>query len=601
MSKLLSLIIPSRRPHQISGLFDSIENTVDDPSCVEAVVKIDNDMPDALANIEAEIAKRPFRIRFINTPRMGGQFTLWLAMDDLFAMCDPEAYFIMMVTDETRFLTKGWDNILRTYVGAFDDDVFRLRVSEHKYVHYSNILSCSTKPECFPIMTRRWLELAEGLCNLCYAPDCFQQAIAFHLSLGRRSYNDLWQADALFRDIPVRELEFAGWEFGQDITPKERIGREIYMYQQWLRLCTYPEQRKVAYIAKRIFLYCWAVEQGHDNLRFYRSEFDHSLAVVDNNTQKVLRRVTYDPPRLPIYLTNIRIRLLFARSQVFKLLHKILERVQIKISDSDSGDASEFPGSEARIRKYLNRLTNSAFRVLPRGVVRSPLLAGLRNTAVVLASPLAFLIVLCEFLIFWGLGNVLKFAIGILEKRNGGRDLRERELPPVFASLLGKYVEKIRFDSVTMLYGAKSIATVVTGKVSPVRLANSVRSGLVQKFLKSPKARAVLCYRFLGWSFALIVGNILLALVPALYLFRILTYSVQAVALAVSVAFLEPVRRIFIIPPAGLEKRRSYNPFDRTRRLKKAGYVVADYDELKSEMIRLESDRNIWRDMNFQK
>lgn len=598
---LLSLVIPSRRPHQISGLFDSIENTVDDPSCIEAVVKIDDDMPDALANIQEEIARRPFKIRFINTPRMGGQFTLWVAMDDLFAMCAPDAYFIMMVTDETRFLTKGWDNILRTYVGAFDDHVFRLRVSEHKYVQYSNFLSCSTKPECFPIMTRRWLELAEGLCNLCYAPDCFQQAIAFHLSLGRNSYNDLWQEEALFRDVPVRGLNFGGWEFGQDISPKEQAGREIYMYQQWLRLCTYPEQLKVAYLAKKIALYCWAVEQGHDNLRFYRSEIDHTLAVVNNDTRQVLRRVDYNPPRIPIYLTNIRIRILFARSKIYRFLYKILENAWDKSNNWDSELAPEYKKVELSAGKYFGRLMRSGFHVFPRGVVRSPLLSGLRNFAVVSTAPLGLSVILCEFLYFRGQGNVLKIVIANLEKRNGGRDLREKELPPVFPSLLRKCVENIKFDSVEMLYGAERKARILAEEFSPVKQGRRVKFELIRQFLVSPRSRALLCYRYLVGLFTVIVSNIWLALNLVHGAIKLLTHVSQLITSTVSINFLEPFRRMFTIPPAGLEKRRWYNPFDRTRRLKDAGYVVADYDELKGEMIRLENDRRKWKDMVFSK
>ena len=174
MSPIISLIVPSRRPEQLSGLLKSLNDTASNPKNVEVLVKIDDDIPEAATSLARHKKKYKFKIKSINTSRLGGQFTLWVAMDDLFFMSNKNSYFVMMLSDETRFQTNGWDKILHKYVKYFDDDIFRLKVSDHKYVNYNRILTCFTKPDCFPIMTRKWVELVGGLCNFGYAPDCMR-------------------------------------------------------------------------------------------------------------------------------------------------------------------------------------------------------------------------------------------------------------------------------------------------------------------------------------------------------------------------------------------------------------------------------------------
>src|SRR2546427_8826354 len=179
---LLSLLVPSRRPHQLLKLLDSVERTTRDFSAIEVCVKIDDDMPEYRELMEREIRHRPFQIKYLCSPRLGGQFTLWVGMEDLFAISDSTSYFLMVVTDEGRFETYHWDDVLSGYRGIFPDHVFRLRISQHRYVSNPSYFSCVYIPECFAIFTRRWLELTEGFGD-CYGSDAQHQCLAFQLAL----------------------------------------------------------------------------------------------------------------------------------------------------------------------------------------------------------------------------------------------------------------------------------------------------------------------------------------------------------------------------------------------------------------------------------
>jgi hypothetical protein len=305
MCKLLSLLIPSRRPHQFSGLFDSIEKFTHDLSSIEVLIKVDDDQPEAANVIEKEIKKRPFSIKYISTPRLGGLFTLWDPENDLFKISDPDGYFLIVSTDELRFITPNWDDVLRKYVGFFPDHLFRLRISICKHRNYENNYACTIMPESFAVFTRTWLQVTEGMGD-CWGTDAYHQCIAFHLGLGLKSYNDVWHNGGLWRDVQVHDLEFGGLEFGLDVAKQEQQARNVRMVREWRRLTTNSMQRHFTYLARRAYLYAWAHEHGVNSFTIAKRGFDRTAALYDADSGEELLRVSYRPPRLPVYFQNIK-------------------------------------------------------------------------------------------------------------------------------------------------------------------------------------------------------------------------------------------------------------------------------------------------------
>src|SRR6266516_4513899 len=314
---LLSLLVPSRRPHQLMGLFDSVEKRTRDFSVVEVCVKIDDDMPQYREILEREIRRRPFRIVYLSSPRLGGQFTLWVALEDLFAISNPASYFVMVVTDEGRFETYHWDDVLSGFKGLFPDHVFRLRISQHRFVSNPSYFSCVYVPECFAIFTRRWLELTESFGD-CYGSDAQHQCIVYHLALGIHGYGDVWHTGYLFRDVQVHDLKFGGFEFGRDVTPAQAAAHHLRALREWRRLMTYPVQTQLAYFARRIYLYVRAHQRGIESF-YIKKRPKFTVALYDAKTGHELERVSYRLSRWDVFIRNIRTTIYFIRANLYTL------------------------------------------------------------------------------------------------------------------------------------------------------------------------------------------------------------------------------------------------------------------------------------------
>src|SRR5260221_11292112 len=122
-----------------------------------------------------------------------------------------------MTTDELRFETRDWDSVLKRYVGLFPDHVYRLRVSDNKFMNYCDVFTCMIKPESFAIFTRKWIAATEGFGD-CWGSDVQHQLVAYFLGMGLEAYDDIWRNGAYCRDIPILDLTLSGMVFAQDQT-----------------------------------------------------------------------------------------------------------------------------------------------------------------------------------------------------------------------------------------------------------------------------------------------------------------------------------------------------------------------------------------------
>ena len=303
MPPVLSLIVPSRRPDQLTGLLDNIEEMTADFDNVEVVVKVDDDVEDAAEIMAREQEKRPYTIRFVCTPRHGGVFTLWAGQHEAFEASNPESYFCIFASDEIRFLTKNWDVVLSRYVGWFPDHIFRLRPSDCKYRNYHELFDCTFMPESFAIITRRWLEVAEGTGH-CWGTDAFHQCVAFHLSLGAGGYSNVWHHRGLWRDVQIHDVELGGMEFGKDITAREHFARNLRIFREWNRLCNYSAQLRFAYLARRLSLYCYAVEKGIQSFTLVDDRPNKRVNLIDMDSGEVVARERYRLSRTRVFLNN---------------------------------------------------------------------------------------------------------------------------------------------------------------------------------------------------------------------------------------------------------------------------------------------------------
>ncbi len=306
-SKLISIITPSRRPHQLQGLLESLRDTVIDYDSIEVIVKLDWDHIEAIEYINDQGRRWPFTVKAVLTPRLAGLATLWIGIEECLAVTDPDSYFVWMVTDETRCETHGWDRILARYVGLYPDHIFRLRTSWLKFVNYYEPYMCLLMPDNFPIYTRNWFVGAEGFSD---APsDAHHQMIAYYLGMGAERYRELWRDEAYWRDIPVIDMEFsAGAEPGKDIGEEEIMVRLARNKREHGRMMHYNKHLEYNYCATKLLLALRAHWYGVFRFRFSTDEASRTVSLIDLDFDRIACSASYDLAHWPIFFNRLFLR-----------------------------------------------------------------------------------------------------------------------------------------------------------------------------------------------------------------------------------------------------------------------------------------------------
>ncbi len=234
---LVSLLLCSNRPENLASYFDRLEAVTSNPANVEAVVKIDEGDGESLALVELEKAARPFAIKYLVSARPRGFHELWRSYDQLHALSDPGSYFLAIHNDEVFFRTPGWDEVLARYVGYFDDDIFRLRVSQFRWRNYRDHWECGYAPDSYAFATRQWIDLQDNWAPV-EGPDTFQQLVAYYLS--RLSWPRQMQTQ---RDIAIPGIELGGEVALVGLSDTQRIDRVRAGIPGWIRLMSRKTQR----------------------------------------------------------------------------------------------------------------------------------------------------------------------------------------------------------------------------------------------------------------------------------------------------------------------------------------------------------------------
>lgn len=247
----VSVQLNSNRPDQIRGFLDSIETTASLPSSIEVLVHIDEGdhaMEDLLA---AEAARRAVRLRQVKTGLVKDFFDLWKPLNVLLRLTAKSAYFVFNCSDECRFLTKGWDDVLRRYVGYYDDHIFRIRASRLRYRNYLDYWECGCAPDSLTFYTKRWMDIV-GDWNPCMGPDSFQQCIAFYLNT-----SDPFNINEENRDIPEPFLRFSGEGASLGLQGEARRTRVRGQIKYSFVLWSHATQTEARRRAKLLLAHIW--------------------------------------------------------------------------------------------------------------------------------------------------------------------------------------------------------------------------------------------------------------------------------------------------------------------------------------------------------
>lgn len=295
---LVSIHMQSNRPAQFILFLDRLAKSVSDPAAVEVIVKIDDEDLGMQDLLPIEQARRPFVLKYICTPLPEGFYGLWKSMNDMLEVCDPDAYFVLNLNDEMHFSTKGWDLIIRQYVGVFPDNIFRLRTSNHRRRNYIDPWECGFAPESAAFITRKWLEIGGDWCP-CTGPDTFQQMVAYYLA-----YSDRFAASKPNRDIAIDGIGIKGEGGSHGMSWDEVRVRMRDAIGPWFTLMSYKMRTEAYRRASKLHAHIYAHEIGMGTVRLNDQRGRRYIELLDESGQTVLRRFSYRLCRASIGIQN---------------------------------------------------------------------------------------------------------------------------------------------------------------------------------------------------------------------------------------------------------------------------------------------------------
>jgi hypothetical protein len=201
---LLSIQLNSNRPRDIRDFVENVEQTATNPKDIEIIFHIDQGDEACRQILEELRATCQIKIKYLQTNIIKGYKDLWKPLNELLKLTDPNAYFVTNFSDEFRFKTKGWDDIIKKYIGYYEDDIFRIRLSKYRYRNYIDFWECIYAPDSVAFYTKKWMDIV-GIWCPCLGPDSWQQLVAFYL-INSRSFDHIQYN----RDIPEAFIEFEG-------------------------------------------------------------------------------------------------------------------------------------------------------------------------------------------------------------------------------------------------------------------------------------------------------------------------------------------------------------------------------------------------------
>jgi hypothetical protein len=298
---LVSFQLASKFPQALVSLLDNLEQLASDPSCFEVLVKVDSEDAHMQAVLAAEVPRRKFRVRPLITPRRRGYEDLWEALNELFHLTDPAAYFVCNINDEVRIRTLGWDDCLRRYVGLFPDHIFRLRTSRLKFRNYYDFWECGFAPENYGFYTKRWLDIC-GDWNPCFGPDSSQQYIAYYL--GHATYPGIKQYN---RDVPILDIEWDNEGVGRNLSPSNQQRRTAVNFRLWQRQVSHPMQQELYRRARLLQAHIMQAECASlCPIEIVDDPRKRTVLLRDANDGALLDLLSYRLSRIGIFLGNIR-------------------------------------------------------------------------------------------------------------------------------------------------------------------------------------------------------------------------------------------------------------------------------------------------------
>lgn len=292
----LSIFAATCRPDNIVGFLDNLAETASDLTSFEVLLKIDEGADDMVRVLDNYKKTAKFSIKYIASAKLDGYYTLEVGYSELLKIAHPDTYFCWLLTDEIRLQTKGWDSVLKEYIGFYPDDIFRLKLSIFQLKNYYDFFECLPCPDNYAVTTRKWLEITEGWGHF-WGPDSWHQCVDYYLGLCTNQY----EPHGIWRSVPVLTIKVAGQEAGQGITDTHRMReRAVKIWHGWQKHSTHAAQENFHRLAQRLnaHIYAHAMDIPQYIIRENHHKKNISLYGVDE--KKPYKTSCYKVPRLRV-------------------------------------------------------------------------------------------------------------------------------------------------------------------------------------------------------------------------------------------------------------------------------------------------------------
>lgn len=296
--KILSMIMVPHHPHLMKEFLENIKQTVDNLSCIEVLIKIDEEDHVMRALLDDAIQTYRFDIRYLLLPCLKMYDDLPTVYQQLFNIANQDSYYIQIASEEIRFKTQGWDTILNNYIHFFQDDIFRLKIAQHKFRNYYSFHDCGPAADQYAFISRKWLELSGGL-GQSSEFSSWHQHIDYHLGQ-TKGINDI---PGLFRSIPMNEIVLEEDAVNKLLSQNNDMTTDDH-FQEWSRMYSVKAQQKFRRIATKMLAYIWAKNENLQDFSIKENTFINRVTVIDNKTSNSLKGFFYHVSSFHIRLQN---------------------------------------------------------------------------------------------------------------------------------------------------------------------------------------------------------------------------------------------------------------------------------------------------------
>jgi hypothetical protein len=278
--KLLSIMLASSQPQQMKAFLQNIEQTIANPDTVEVLVLIDENDDTMVTMLDAASKNYRFEVKYIPTPSLPGRDKLCDGYLQLLALSNQNSYFLQFLNDAVRFQTNDWDQVLANYVQFYDDHVFRLKASKHRYHNYYSHHECSANPASYSIMTRVWVEMAGRPLDGC-SVESWHQHIDYHLG----QTEGINAIPGLFRSVPIHDINLLSAD--QSPPDARRASEELW------RLSHVDAQQAFRRIATHMAAFVWVKNKGLEHFEIHDDIKIEKFNIKDKSTELYIKDFYY--------------------------------------------------------------------------------------------------------------------------------------------------------------------------------------------------------------------------------------------------------------------------------------------------------------------